>query len=510
MQEIHETLSPGDVICGRYLVIDLIGTGGFSAVYLVEDQQGEGSYFALKEVSATNQEARRLFTFECSLLKRLAHPSLPRVHQVFENEADNRLYMLMDYVEGPNLQTLRNVQPEKRFSFPMVFAILAPIVDAIAYLHQQTPPIIHRDIKPSNMIVPVVGGKTILVDFGIAKEYDSLETTSAQRHGSRGYGAPEHYTTGTDVRTDIYGLGATLYTLLTGTLPTDALERMMRLTNGEPDPLKPVAELVPGIPTHISMGIERAMSIKKAKRFATIQEFWQAIEGESDLKPPITAVLDSLIASSPVPETSTKRGDASSPPREKRIPRARSRKRVLLSVLLALLLLAGIGVGFWRFPEIRKQPAAPPAPLTTFTPLARQTPSASVSVPPTVYPRLSTSYSGTITDLLANTTYPLTLTNVRQDAGNISGLLSMAQFNGPFTGFLDASKHIYFTVAANRGSASLYFTGSVRANGELDGSSFCQVDQSGSCIPGDVFGLWSALPDRASPVPTRSAFQAGS
>src|SRR6266700_2840874 len=177
MYQIHETLSPGAVMRGRYLVIALIGTGGFSAVYLVQDQQREDSFFALKEVIATDKETIEHFTFECSLLE-------------------------------------RRIQPEKRFSLPVITAILVPIVDAIEYLHQQDIPIIHRDIKPSNIIVRIVEVKTILVDFGIAKVYDTQGTTSAVRHGSPGYGAPEHYSEGTNARTDIYGLGATLYTLL--------------------------------------------------------------------------------------------------------------------------------------------------------------------------------------------------------------------------------------------------------------------------------------------------------
>src|SRR5438270_693791 len=205
MHQIHETLSPGAIIRDRYLVIDLLGTGGFSAVYLVQDQEREDSIFALKEVVATQKQARERFTFECTVLERLVHPALPQVHRVFENEEHNRLYMLMDYVEGPNLETLRHIQHEQRFSLPVITSILDPVVDAIGYLHQQNPPIVHRDIKPSNMIVPLVGGKALLVDFGIAKEYDTEGTTSAVRYGSHGYGAPEQYSAGTNTRTDIYG-----------------------------------------------------------------------------------------------------------------------------------------------------------------------------------------------------------------------------------------------------------------------------------------------------------------
>src|SRR5436189_3620155 len=226
MHQIHETLSPGAIIRDRYLVIDLLGTGGFSAVYLVQDQEREDSFFALKEVIATHKQSRERFTFECTVLERLVHPALPQVHNVFDNEEHDRLYMLMDYVEGPNLETLRHIQPEKRFSLPVITAILAPIVDAIEYLHQQYPPIIHRDIKPSNIIVPIVGERTILVDFGIAKEYDTQGTTSAVRHCSPGYGAPEHYTTGTNTRTDVYGLGAEIYCVRISVMTRESSGRM--------------------------------------------------------------------------------------------------------------------------------------------------------------------------------------------------------------------------------------------------------------------------------------------
>jgi serine/threonine protein kinase len=85
---------------------------------------------------------------------------------------------------------------------------------------------VHRDIKPSNIIVPARGGEAVLVDFGLAKEYVIDNTTTLIRHGSPGYAAPEQYGSGTSPQTDIYGLAATLYTLLTGTVPIDAITRV--------------------------------------------------------------------------------------------------------------------------------------------------------------------------------------------------------------------------------------------------------------------------------------------
>jgi eukaryotic-like serine/threonine-protein kinase len=488
----HEPLSPGAIVGNRYRVVDLIGKGGFGAVYLVQDRQREDNFFALKETIVMNQEASERFIFECALLERLAHPSLPRVYHVFDNEEHNRLYMVMDYVEGPDLETLRQVQHNKRFSFPVIIAILTPIMDALAYLHRQDPPIIHRDIKPSNIIVPVAGGEAILIDFGIAKEYDTQRTTSAVRYGSPGYGAPEHYTTGTNARSDVYGLAATLYTLLTGAIPPEAIDRMTQLSNDDTDPLRPVNELVPTIPLHISKAIERAMAIRMTQRFATVQEFWQAVQGGSGPQPSTSEALNSIgVSSSAAKAMSASSGKVF---QEKR----RSRKGIFLSTFLALLLILGIGAGLWRYAGIRLNGLS--IPIVGGSGSVVQPPAPSpIPHPPTVapsrsnsYPRLTPSYDGTITDLRTDLSSPMTLTQMRQNDGQISGTFNGIHMSAPYTGFLDTSMRIDFTVAGSGGQASLNFKGAVQKNGALEGS-FCAVDQNGGCVSG-VFGWWNVAP----------------
>jgi eukaryotic-like serine/threonine-protein kinase len=492
MHRTNETLSPGAIVGDHYLVVDVIGKGGFSAVYLVQDQQQEEKFFALKEVIAAHKEARERFIFECTLLERLIHPSLPRVYNVFNDEEHNCLYMLMDYVEGPNLEVLRRVQHGRRFSLPIVTAILTPVVDAIAYLHKQDPPVIHRDIKPANIIVPVAGGKATLVDFGIAKEYDTLSTTSAVRYGSPGYGAPEHYTMGTNVRSDVYGLGATLYTLLTSEVPPEAIERMTQISNEDIDPLKPANELVPTIPLHISQAIQRALSIKITQRFASVQEFWQVVQQGSEEQPSHSQALDKINISSAGPGIKKTEIAYSRKAQEK--PHRSARKGLLLCMLLALLVLVVVGTGLWRFTGLGGNPHTTSAVGTvvslhppTLSPIATAPPSKSYA-----YPRLATSYTGTIVDLQANVPSQMTLAQMQQNSGRISGLFIAMHMKAPYTGFLDVATHIYFTVAASGGSASLNFTGSIQKNGILSGS-FCQVDQNGQCA-GSVFGLWRVAP----------------
>lgn len=228
MQQVQGTLPVGTVIRDRYVIEELLGKGGSGAVYLVRDQRVRGNLFALKEVVDPNRHDREQFLFEAELLKRLEHRALPRVYRVFDDDKNNRAYMLMDYVEGPNLERLRQRQPEKRLSMAQVLTIMAPIMDAVNYLHSQHPPIIHRDIKPANIIVSPTGNDAVLVDLGIAKEYDPDSTTTAIRRASPGYAAPEQYSKGTDIQTDIYGLGATLYCYLLF-VPISKLSRFVSL-----------------------------------------------------------------------------------------------------------------------------------------------------------------------------------------------------------------------------------------------------------------------------------------
>src|SRR6266567_585214 len=234
MQQVTGILSSGIIVQDRYAVEELLGRGGFGAVYRVRDQEVSGQLFALKEIADPSRQGRNRLIHEWKLLQQLHHPALPRVYRVFDSE------------QG-----------------------------ALAYLHHQQPPILHRDIKPANIILTTTGDKAVLVDFGIAKEYDPDDTTTTLRHCSPGYGAPEQYSTGTDTRTDIYGLGATLYALITGLVPADALHRMTRLGNTGMDPLEPVNQIVPAVPTFVAEAIHRALSLRSGDRFSTVEQFWE-------------------------------------------------------------------------------------------------------------------------------------------------------------------------------------------------------------------------------------------
>jgi len=328
----------------QYVIERALGKGAFGAVYLVRARAQPDSLFALKEVINPNASERKSFVFEGEILTRLHHKALPRVHHVFENDKLMRMYVLMDYIKGQDLEELRKRQPDQCFPLVLVLSLLNPIANALIYLHTQKPPIVHRDIKPANIIIPDGGGEAMLVDFGSAKEYRVDAITSIVGHRSPGYAAPEHYRTGTTPATDIYGLAATVYALLTGVAPVDAPSRMARSWSQGADPLKPANILKPDIPIGVAYVLERALSLQIADRWKTVEEFWQSLLTSSPQH-----------ASSPSPglahhfpaEPLVEDGDIPAVSQGLDASRLNGRTTVRLLAVLVALLALGLGVFSW-------------------------------------------------------------------------------------------------------------------------------------------------------------------
>ena len=454
--------------------------------------------------------------------------------------------MLMDYIEGPNLEALRRQRAEKRFTLSQVLTVLAPIVGAVQFLHSQQPPVLHRDIKPSNIIVPLLGDDTVLVDFGIAKEFVPDGTTTAFRTGSPGFAAPEQYSRGTSTRSDVYGLGATMYILLTGTHPADALDRMTKTSSGEPDPLIPAHTLAPTIPQSVSKAIARAMALNSNDRFATVKQFWQAFDAHEGWKPlrspeatlpapnmePVTSVISS---NTPIP------GNVVTSERN-RLRRFRLSGRLLL-ILLALLLAAGSFAGTFFYlrghpgasaalptastgvptvqtspitipikvptviatspmpgdtPSPTKQPVVVPTAQPTLPPSPTPPPRPTPSPTPVPYPKIGGTYNGTIDDTTANIITGMAL-SIQQKAGQgtISGYFTVnppLQGNGNFRGTVNTVKYVQFTVQSYKGASPLYFWGWVQVDGSLLGS-YCSVNTLNQCDPNaGASGTWHVAP----------------
>jgi serine/threonine protein kinase len=262
-------LNLGALLHKRYRIVEILGQGGMGSVYRAVDEN-LGVDVAVKENLFTGEEYVRQFRLEAVILANLRHPNLPRVTDNFVISGQGQ-YLIMDYIEGEDLrQRLEHTGP---ISQEEAILIGAAMCDALHYLHTRNPSVIHRDVKPGNVrITP--NGHIYLVDFGLAKLVKGGQaTTTAARAITPGYSPPEQYgTAGTDPRTDVYSLGATLYAGLTGFIPEDGLVRAM--DNVE---LMPLRRCNPKISRKLSNVIEKAMAVRPEERFQSAEALKQAL-----------------------------------------------------------------------------------------------------------------------------------------------------------------------------------------------------------------------------------------
>ena len=251
------------------------------AVYEAVDQRLDTTV-ALKETLFADERLRKQFEREARLLARLHHPALPRVSDHF-SESDGQ-FLVMQFIPGDDLSEMMT---RKRGTFPadQVFTWADQLLDALDYLHTQDPQIVHRDIKPQNLKL-TARGQIILLDFGLAKGQAgdvSRITTGASIFGYTPNYAPleQIQGLGTDARSDLYSLGATLYHLLTGVKPPDALTRAAALVNGQPDPLHLASIANPAVSPDIDTWLAKAMAQNREQRYANASDMRKDLHAPS-------------------------------------------------------------------------------------------------------------------------------------------------------------------------------------------------------------------------------------
>lgn len=274
-----KTLGPNTLLQNRYLVVQLIGKGGMGEVYLAVDQR-LGSAVALKRTFFSDDEMLgNAFEREAKTLARLRHPVLPKVSDHFtENETQ---YLAMEHISGDDLSKRLEIT-DKPFPLSWVLFWADQLLDALAYLHAHEPPIVHRDIKPQNLKL-TDDNHIVLLDFGLAKNSIGNTKVNSTSSGSI-VGYTPHYApmeqirgTGTNPRSDLYSLSATVYQLLTNIVPPDALTRADSVLNGLPDPTKPLNVLNPEIPKAISDVILKGMSLSMDQRYDNARDMQKAL-----------------------------------------------------------------------------------------------------------------------------------------------------------------------------------------------------------------------------------------
>jgi serine/threonine protein kinase len=297
-------LTIGNILDGRYHIRERVGDGGFGAVYLAEDVRFSGkNLVAVKEIRPRSEAEAKALKHEADLLYNLTHPNLPKVSNCFQESG--AYFIVMDFVSGEDLSQM--LKRGKRFDLDEVLRIADVVLDALEYLHSF--PVFHRDIKPHNIKIDETG-KIFLLDFGTAKgnlEDDTHTKAGQSITGFTPFYAPleqvlrvdtnsylilqsEHETHlqrfleyRTDERSDIYGLGATLYHLLSGNSPQNSIStfRARAIWANQADPLPPLSTVNSSIPQHISQTLQKALAIEPNQRFRTAREFRNALKQNS-------------------------------------------------------------------------------------------------------------------------------------------------------------------------------------------------------------------------------------
>jgi serine/threonine protein kinase len=270
-------IQPGTLLQNRYRIAEQIGKGGMGEVYIAQDERFQ-STVAIKRNFLDDPEMCKAFRREARLLNHLRHAALPKVSDHFIE--DDGHYLVMEFIEGSDLFELMK---QRKVPFPLtdVLRWADELLDALDYLHTQEPPVVHRDIKPPNIKL-TSRGKIVLLDFGLAKGAPSQTAAGGTASSVHGYSlnfAPleQMEGSGTGPRSDIYSLAATLYFLLTGIRPPDAVARAIAAIKEKPDPLRPAHLVQAQVPAAIGQILHRAMSQNSALRQASAAELRGAL-----------------------------------------------------------------------------------------------------------------------------------------------------------------------------------------------------------------------------------------
>ena len=258
-------LEIGSLIDGKYKILSEIGRGGMSIVYMALNEKANKTW-AIKEVRKDSvmdfELVKQGLIVETDLLKKLSHPNLPSIVDVIEDE--ETFLIVMDYIEGNPLSEVLQEYGAQPWTNVVEWGM--QLCDVLGYLHTRKPPIIYRDMKPSNIMLKP-DGNIVLFDFGIAREFKEKNLADTTCLGTVGYAAPEQFGNmgQTDPRTDIYGLGATLYHLVTGMNPSEP-----------PYEMKPIREINPSLPEGLESVILKCTQRNPNDRYqsAAELEYW--------------------------------------------------------------------------------------------------------------------------------------------------------------------------------------------------------------------------------------------
>lgn len=264
---------PGQTV-GDYEIVAKLGAGGLGVVYEVQhviSQRREAMKILLPDQSTAPEMVER-FRREVQTLAALNHVNIAQLHTAFYYEG--QLAMVMELIHG---ETLRDLRVRAAITLPQALDYIGQTLRALVYAHGLG--VVHRDIKPSNIMISA-GGSVKLLDFGIAVTGHGSDLTRAgYLLGSLNYMSPEQVGgSKATSRSDLYSVGVTLYELLTGVLPITGANNYEIMTGHMHKIPVPPREIAPHVPVFISDAIMRALAKDPAQRFASAEDFLQALQ----------------------------------------------------------------------------------------------------------------------------------------------------------------------------------------------------------------------------------------
>jgi len=514
---------------GNYQLVQSLGRGGYAEVYLGEHVR-LNTQAAIKVLHARLGSSEDIdhFQEEGRIVASLLHPHIIRVFDF--DVVHETPFMVMDY--APNGSLRRRHPKGEQLALSTVLSYVQQIAEALQYAHDQH--FVHRDIKPENMLLGR-NDEVLLSDFGTAQVAQNTGYQNALQEeviGTISYMAPEQFQGKSRPTSDQYALAIVIYEWLAGELPFHGTGTEVAIQHTMA-PVPPLRGKRPDIPPAVEQVLMRALSKDYHQRYPSIQDFASDLEYASQIEasfyteptqnvavpvtpsslelkpsplmmdtftgeaahvaavppspaPSVTPVLPALPTSTSMPLQGSRQLTSppqfvtqsepifySEPPR-----RNRPRPWLVAMLLLALLMLIGSGIVWYWFI----------LPHLGSTSLLNQ--------PTTTYPHIAGTYSGTIHNTTADITTSMNLA-IQQNQGNITGQFTVGsalQGNGPFSGTVDTSKHLRFTVQSYQGHAPLLFVGTIQTDNSLSGT-YCSTAPNGQCSPSaGAGGNWKVVP----------------
>lgn len=292
---------PGEqLLNGKYTIESKLGKGGFGITYLARDDRARP--FAIKTLGRKARFTQELIKYkkeflkEADCLSRCIHPSIVRLEEVIDT--DSLCCIVLEYIDGTPLARL--VKQKGRLSEREALFYTYQIADALRLVHQQG--FLHRDVKPMNIVLRQERSDAVLIDFGLAQEFSQDQVEIHPKQGSRGFAPLEQY----DLRalrgayTDVYGLAATLYSLLTAKVPPSASSRDRSWVKTQTDPLLPPKTLNQSVSDRVNTAILKGMALAPEHRPQSIDAWLELLKEPSDSSPQppeITSAIPEIASS---------------------------------------------------------------------------------------------------------------------------------------------------------------------------------------------------------------------